>query len=194
MSPVAESESKDVIELLLEQHQQVRDLFSRLREAQGAETRTDLFRDLVRLLAVHETAEEIVVHPMARSTIESGEQVVQERLEEESSAKQVLSQLYDMGVEHPEFAGTLNSLAEDVTEHADSEEQREFAQLRQDLPADRLRELASAVRAAESAAPTRPHPAAGESAAGNMLAGPPVGIFDRVRDAVRDWNREHQHA
>lgn len=191
---MAESDNKDVIELLLEQHQQVRDLFSQLREARDDETKTNLFRDLVRMLAVHETAEEIVVHPMARSTIESGEQVVQERLDEESTAKDVLSKLYDMGVDHPEFMSTVNSLAEDVTEHAESEEQREFAQLRKNMSADRLRELASAVKAAESAAPTRPHPSAGESAAANLLAGPPVGVFDRVRDAVRDWNREHQHA
>jgi hypothetical protein len=48
--------------------------------------------------------------------------------------------------------------------------------------------MAGAVRAAEAAAPTRPHPAAGESAAANALAGPPLAVFDRIRDAVRGWS------
>jgi hypothetical protein len=46
--------------------------------------------------------------------------------------------------------------------------------------------MAGLVRAAEAAAPTRPHPAAGESAAANMIMGPPLALFDRIRDAVRD--------
>jgi hypothetical protein len=48
--------------------------------------------------------------------------------------------------------------------------------------------MAGVVRAAEAAAPTRPHPAAGESAVANVMAGPPLALFDRVRDAVRDWS------
>ncbi|WP_228782529.1 hypothetical protein [Nocardia abscessus] len=42
--------------------------------------------------------------------------------------------------------------------------------------------MAGSVRAAEAVAPTRPHPHAGESAAANLLAGPPLALFDRARD------------
>jgi hypothetical protein len=40
-------------------------------------------------------------------------------------------------------------------------------------------------------APTRPHPTAGESATANLIAGPPAALFDRMRDAVRDWRQSH---
>lgn len=73
--------------------------------------------------------------------------------------------------------------------HATHEENEEFLGLRRDVSADQLQEMAGAVKAAESVAPTRPHPAAGEAAIANLLAGQPVAIFDRIRDAVRDWNK-----
>src|SRR5215204_5405058 len=47
----------DVIALLLRQHQEIRSLFTELETATG-DARRDAFRSLVRLLAVHETAEE----------------------------------------------------------------------------------------------------------------------------------------
>ncbi|MGC9665013.1 hemerythrin domain-containing protein [Planosporangium sp. 12N6] len=180
----------DVVDLLLEQHNQIKILFSQVAAAQGARKR-ELFEDLVRLLAVHESAEEQVVHPAARRTIEGGDQMVDSRLHEEHEAKQALSDLYELGVDHPEFDTRLGMLAQDVITHATHEENEEFLSLRRNVPADKLVRMAGAVKAAEAMAPTRPHPAAGESATANMLAGPPVAVFDRIRDAVRDWSRSH---
>jgi hypothetical protein len=51
--------------------------------------------------------------------------------------------------------------------------------------------MAGALKAAEAAAPTRPHPNAPESAVGNVLAGPPIAVFDRARDAVREWREKN---
>jgi hypothetical protein len=51
--------------------------------------------------------------------------------------------------------------------------------------------MAGALKAAEAAAPTRPHPNAPESAVGNVLASPPIAVFDRVRDAVREWREKN---
>ena len=51
--------------------------------------------------------------------------------------------------------------------------------------------MAGALRAAESTAPTRPHPNAPESAAA-VLAGPPLAVFDRVRDTIRDWRQSNK--
>lgn len=43
------------------------------------------------MLAVHETAEEEVVHPAARRTLAGGNELVDDRLAEESEAKDMLS-------------------------------------------------------------------------------------------------------
>jgi hemerythrin superfamily protein len=180
---------QDVVDLLMEQHNEIKDLFARLERARGAK-KQELFEDLVRLLAVHEAAEEEVVHPTARRNIASGEAIVDKRLQEEDEAKHELAELYDLGVDHPDFDARLAKFAEAVVHHATREENEEFAKLRQALTEDQLRTLAGAVRTAEATAPTRPHPSAGESATANLMLGPPLAIFDRVRDAVRDWTRK----
>lgn len=185
------TDGKDVVEVLLGQHSQIKGLFQELSQA-GGERKRDLFEDLVRLLAVHETAEEIVVHPTARRAIDNGDDVIEARLHEESEAKHALAELHDLGVDHPDFGPKLAALAKDVVEHAEHEERDEFPQLRAKLPEERLRRMAGAVQIAEATAPTRPHPAAGESAMANMLAGPPIAVFDRVRDGVRDWVQAHR--
>lgn len=185
------AEKQDVVELLLDQHNQIKDLFNRVASEPQGEQKRELFEDLIRLLAVHETAEEEVVHPTARRKIEAGDQVVERRLDEEDKAKRELAELYDMGVDHPEFNTKLQKVSDAVLQHANREETEEFARLRQTLSQDQLTRMAGAVRAAQRVAPTRPHPRSGESATANLLTGPPVAVFDRVRDAVRDW-REKQ--
>ncbi|HEX5541520.1 MAG TPA: hemerythrin domain-containing protein [Micromonospora sp.] len=177
------AQQQDVVDLLKSQHEQIKSLFSQIKSAQGTQKR-DRFHELVRLLAVHETAEEQVVHPEARQS--AGDQVIQARLREEKEAKQALSELYDMGVDNPQFDSKMDAFAKAVIEHAEREEREEFPKLREQVSNDRLRQMAAAVGAAERMAPTRPHPKAGESATANMLAGPPLAIFDRARDAIRD--------
>jgi hemerythrin superfamily protein len=150
-----------------------------------------LFQELVRLLAVHESAEEIVVHPSARRKIDRGEAVVKKLEHEENQAKHELAALYDLGVEHPDFDARLARFADAVIEHASHEELQEFPALRQNSSPAQLARMAGAVRAAEAMAPTRPHPHSGESAAANLVVGPPMAVFDRIRDAVRDWRQSH---
>jgi hemerythrin superfamily protein len=179
------AQEQDVVDLLLEQHRRIRTLFDQVAVAQGKQKR-ELFEDLVRLLAVHESAEEEVVHPVARRKIDDGDDIVGSRLEEENEAKQVLAELYDLGVDHPQFDARLRTLATAVSQHAMMEEKAEFSRLRQALKPEELRRMAGAVKAAEAMAPTRPHPTTGESAMANMLAGPPLAVFDRAHDAVRD--------
>jgi hemerythrin superfamily protein len=190
MTTAETATDRDVVDLLLEQHDEIKSLFSELQRVQGP-AKQKLFEDLVRLLAVHETAEEIVVHPVARRKLEAGEQVVEQRLEEEDRAKKELAELYDLGVDNPEFDRRLEKFAADVIQHASREEGEEFLRLRGTVDADTLRRMAGALKAAQAAAPTRPHPNSPESATGNLLVGPPIAVFDRVRDAIREWRRKN---
>jgi hypothetical protein len=68
--------------------------------------------------------------------------------------------------------------------HADREELEEFDKLGRELDADDLKRMASAVRAAEAIAPTRPH-AGVESATANFAVGPFASMLDRARDAIQ---------
>ena len=175
--------TEDVVDLLLHQHMTIRDLFSEVESATGP-ARRESFERLVRLLAVHETAEEEVVHPLARQLIEGGADVVDERLTEERQAKEVLARLEDIGPDAEEFPSLLQELRASVITHAHHEELYEFRYLRRECEPEQLRSLTTLVKAAEATAPTHPHPGV-ESAAQNLAAGPAMALFDRTKDLVR---------
>ncbi|MGC4807922.1 hemerythrin domain-containing protein [Micromonospora sp. DT233] len=183
-TPATPGPELDVVDLLLEQHARIEQLFLLVIGGTG-EVRRDAFDDLVKLLAVHETAEEEVVHPLARDLPGGGgDAMVDERLAEERQAKETLQTLIAGGVDADGFDTGIILLRDAVLTHARYEERYEFPLLRQHVPADRLRALATAVRAAEATAPTRPHPSA-QTAKGNLAAGPALAVIDRVRDAMR---------
>ncbi|HEX4341577.1 MAG TPA: hemerythrin domain-containing protein [Polyangiaceae bacterium] len=176
------STGKDVVSFLKGQHQQVKGLLEGVLAATGKE-REKAFFTLRRMLAVHETAEEEIVHPAARKNLPDGEAIVRARLHEEHEAKQALVALESLDVDSPEFETKFRKLKAAVLAHAESEETEEFEQLGQTLEPARLERMRKAAEFAESVAPTRPH-AGVESAAANMLAGPFVAMVDRTRDAL----------
>ncbi|GHC67854.1 hemerythrin domain-containing protein [Streptomyces cinnamoneus] len=178
-----QAESNDVVVLLQKQHEEIRTLLDEVLAHTG-EQRKHSFRLLVHLMAVHETAEEEIVHPYARKAVDGGGAVVADRLKEEEAAQRALKRLEKLDPDDPAFVEEFTALREAVLAHAGAEERQEFARLREEGDPARLQLLAKAVRAAEAVAPTRPHPGTG-TGAGNLLLGPPAAVADRTRDAVR---------
>jgi hypothetical protein len=172
----------DVVDLLIAQHMTIRDLFQQVAAAAG-QARREPFERLVRLLAVHETAEEQVVHPLARTCVDGGDAIVDARLEEEHDAKVLLSQLEDVALDAPEFGELLERLRTAVLTHAHHEEAYEFRYLRRECQPSQLQTLTALVEAAEATAPTHPHPGV-ETATQNLTVGPLLAMFDRTRDLV----------
>ncbi|XVQ11608.1 hemerythrin domain-containing protein [Spirillospora sp. CA-255316] len=183
-APAQVPATNDVIGLLREQHSRIRDLFDLVLSSTG-KARKDAFQDLVKLLAVHETAEEEIVHPVARRRLRGGDGIVADRLAEERAAKELLAELDGMDTDDPAFPEKLDRLRIDVLTHARAEERYEFERLGDEFDEPQRRAMAAAVKVAEATAPTRPHPGT-ESATKNILTGPAVAIADRVRDAIRN--------
>ncbi|GAB2924840.1 hemerythrin domain-containing protein [Nonomuraea fastidiosa] len=173
----------DVIDLLVAQHGVIRDLFDEVEQAPAGQ-RGEAFTRLVRMLAVHETAEEEIVHPYARGKIDGGDGVVEDRLAEENQAKQLLSLMDEAGPDAPDFMENLLMLRGAVEAHARAEERYEFNKLIAQTTEAERRSMAAGVKAAEAMAPTHPHPGT-ESATKNVLMGTPMAMMDRVRDVIR---------
>jgi hemerythrin superfamily protein len=174
----------DAVEFLEQQHEQIRGMFADLRRA-DSQQKAELFQCLVRLLAVHETAEEMVIHPAARRA-EAGNDIVQQRLEEENAAKQMLADLEERGVDDAEFSARLAAFETAVRDHSSHEEQHEFPLLHELHDEEALRKMTTMVKVAEGIAPTHPHPHGPDGALGNLAVGPFVSLVDRVKDALRD--------
>lgn len=84
--------AEDVIDFIRSQHEQIKALFDAVLEVQG-DARAKAFFEIRRLIAVHETAEEEIIHPAARRLLPNGERIIQSRLAEEKKAKEVLMEL-----------------------------------------------------------------------------------------------------
>ena len=174
------SDGTDVVAFLEEQHAQIKAAFQHVQATTGADRET-AFYALRRLLAVHETAEEEIVHPAARQALPDGDIVVDARLREENLAKQALSELEDIDVDSADFISRFSQLELDVLAHAEKEEKEEFERLRSRFDPARLERMREAVIIAESIAPTRPHPGI-ESQTAHVLMGPFASMIDRARD------------
>jgi hemerythrin superfamily protein len=173
----------NVVDLLTQQHQEIRRLFSTVDKSTGKK-RAEAFDRLRYLLAVHETAEEEIVHPYARRTISNGAQVVEARLHEENQAKQTLQELERIGTDSVGFIPIFTEFRKAVETHAEHEEHEEFPQIAREATPAQLRGMVAAVKAAEAIAPTHPHPGV-ESPLKNLIAGPFAAVMDRTRDAIR---------
>lgn len=172
-------------DFIRQQHQEIRSLFSSLESATG-EARREPYECLVRLLAVHETAEEIVIYPALQATGDEGKRIADERRAEEDTAKQALADLEKAPLETADFATHLATVKSLVLPHAEQEEATVLPLLERSQDRASLERMTGALRAAEAIAPTHPHPHGPNSAIGNLAVGPFVGMVDRARDLLRD--------
>jgi hemerythrin superfamily protein len=178
----AELPEGDVIRVLLEQHARIRELFQDVRSATG-EHKQHAFDELRALLAVHETAEEMVVRPV--TTDVGGGSVAEARNKEEAEANEVLKDLEKLDVSSAEFDQKLAAFEKSVDEHAEKEESEEFPQILARVDEKRRATMGTQLKAAEKIAPTHPHPSTAGSTAAQYAVGPFASLVDRTRDAIK---------
>jgi hemerythrin superfamily protein len=175
----------DVVRVLLEQHARIRDLFAEVKSESG-EHKKHAFDELRGLLAVHETAEEMVLRPVTQSTDgDRGAQVAEARNHEESQANHVLKQLESLDVESPEFDEMLAEFEKAVDSHAEAEENEEFPLILESCDQDARKGMGTLMLAAEKVAPTHPHPSTAGSTTKQFAVGPIASLIDRTRDAIK---------
>jgi hypothetical protein len=145
MAAKTERMQMTVIDLLMEQHAQIEDLFQVVETAKGAARQT-AFEELAELLQIHEAAEAELVHPLAAQDSDSGDEVINARLDEEDEAKELLADLIKAGPEAASFDADFQLLRTAVLEHATREQRYEFGRLKAAHPHDFLVRLAEEVR------------------------------------------------
>ena len=177
------STRRDVVTRVRRQHETIRGLFDDVEAASPAR-RAEAFQPLVRLLAVHETAEEMVVYPALLLAGFDARAVVQARKVEEDQAKKHLAELEGLDAGSRDFLAQLRAFRDEVEAHAEAEEAEVLPLLDQHRAAHELRLMDFWFVMAETVAPTHAHRFAPESATGNLLLGPAVALVDRVRDIL----------
>jgi hemerythrin superfamily protein len=178
----AELPEGDVIRILLEQHARIRDLFDDVSSATG-EHKQQAFDELRALLAVHETAEEMVLRPVSSGA--AGTKVAEARNDEEAEANEVLKRLEKLDVGSADFDQLLAEFRKAVDEHAEAEEKDEFPHILSACDEKKRRSMGTQIKAAEAVAPTHPHPSTAGSPAAQWAVGPFASLVDRTRDAIK---------
>src|ERR1700761_6055291 len=126
MSEMIIASPDEVIAFLKAQHNLIEDMFDEVLHASDPHAREKPFQELRQLLAVHETAEEMVVHPRARREADAGDSIVDARLKEEHEAKELLSAIEKLDITSQQFIKEMTKLRAAVLEHAQLEEGEEF--------------------------------------------------------------------
>jgi hypothetical protein len=160
---------EDAVDSLLGQHQQITNLFAQVDKSVG-EHRQALFAELIALIAVHESVEQALIHPLAEKAVDAA--IVHDRIAEEQSAEDAFARLYDLDFGSPEFAEGLAGVRDAVIAHALAEEEQEFLRLRESGDSERLAQLVAVVAATPALAAALP-------------AAPPAEVFEQARAAVQ---------
>jgi hypothetical protein len=183
--PMTTLSTTDVIELLLEDHEEAKALLGRFGDIAPAE-RARYFSEVVTELVRHEVAEEHVVYPIIRHGPPGGEQEAKARIAEQTEAERLLVALERLDPSSEEFATHFAILRQTVLDHASAEEASTFPLLQQMEDAESRLALGGRYEHAKARAPSHPHPHAPHTPPANAVLDSVAYFFDRARDAVRN--------
>lgn len=189
MSQTVTGARLDAVELLIADHRTVERLFQQLELASktsAVENQRDLAQRLVRDLSVHAAAEEQVLYPTVRRSLDDGERLADEGIAEHGELKQLLADLDGAQPHDDRFFPGFRRMMEIVRTHVAEEETTLLPRLREALGQEQLYELADALLNAKRLAPTRPHPHAPTRPPGNIVVGAAASLADSTRDVIRD--------
>lgn len=170
----------DIVGVLTAQHRRVEELFVRALADGGVIV--DMLGELLHALALHESADHVVIHPEVRR-VAGEDDLVDALMAEELAIERALTDLDAVEVDDDAFAGQLVRVRDLVVEHNWREESVEFPVL-SDLDSDEQRRILRAVGALEKLADTgsesegeRADVAAGSP---NTMVGPFAAVLDRA--------------
>lgn len=134
----------DCLELLSADHNRVRGLFKRCKDADerdDMESMKLLTTKIVEELQIHMTIEEEIFYPAVRGESDEISDTVYEGVEEHHVAKVLVEELAAMAPEGDEWKAKVKVLIEAVEHHADEEESDMFPPVREKTTAEQRESL-----------------------------------------------------
>jgi hemerythrin superfamily protein len=135
----------DAIDLLEEQHAELMEFFSELKESEPGRARSQTFRKLQRSLLAHMVIEEELFYPAVAARSSDGEPVA-EGYEEHSGARVSLSRCARALKEDDLFKVRIGVLKEMITHHIKEERELILPEAKQGLVAEERNELGAEMK------------------------------------------------
>lgn len=174
----------DVVDELTSDHREALELLGRIGSTPDQQQRRDLVDTVIGEVVRHSVAEEMYVYPAMREHIPGGKDLVEHDADEHKELEGVMKRLESADTAEARFDDLVREMTEKLRHHAQDEEDQQFPRLREQLPRETLVELRQKVDRAKRLAPTRPHPDAPNAELFHKIAGPGVGMVDRMRDKL----------
>lgn len=117
-------EDKGAIDILKDDHKNVKTLFDRFEEAESQDEREQIAAAVIEELKTHTVIEEEIFYPAVREAADSD--IMNEADEEHHVAKVLIAELEDMDSSDEHYAAKFHVLAESVRHHIKEEESKMF--------------------------------------------------------------------
>lgn len=174
----------NVIDLLMEDHREVNELFRRFQLASKPETLADLSAQIIRELSIHSAVEEQFIYPLCRTNLPDGDEVADHSISEHDEMKELLAKVEKLNPGSAAHSRTMMKVIESTQHHIDEEESDILNRLRSEVSEETLKRVGELVDKAKRIAPTHPHPNIPGTATAQLVAGPWAGLVDRARDLI----------
>lgn len=195
--------AKDMIDVLIEDHREVEQLFRELEElGTGPQRCGQLAGVAIAELVRHSLIEQRCLYPVARDSLPDGDRIADRETDVYRQAEQAMRLLERMRPGERRFGVEVWALISLVRTHIVDQESDLFPRLRRACPRRRLTDLGEQIDRARRMAPTQRFPSA-RAAATRTQRGfttpyrPPAGVealltlgpglVDRLRDALAEW-------
>ncbi|MFC9504842.1 hemerythrin domain-containing protein [Streptomyces sp. NPDC057002] len=137
------AETRDVVELILQDHRRMEDLFHRMRSVES--DRAAALREFAGLLIAHALAEESKVYPALKRYKNIDDDELEHGEEEHEEGNKALLELLEVDeVGSAEWDEKLEELVKAITHHTDEEERTILNGARENVAMDRREELGGA--------------------------------------------------
>lgn len=125
------SQSNLAIDLLVDDHKQVKKLFKdfdKLKDSGDAEAKQALVEQICNELILHTQIEEEIFYPAAREAVE--EDMINEAEVEHASAKDLIEQIQALDPSDPMYDAKVTVLGEYIEHHVEEEEKEMFPKVK----------------------------------------------------------------
>ncbi|MFE3634246.1 hemerythrin domain-containing protein [Streptomyces sp. NPDC059168] len=134
------AETRDVVELILQDHRRMEDLFRLMRSVEA--DRAAALREFADLLTAHALAEEAEVYPALKRYKDIDDEELEHGEHEHDDGNRALLRLLEVAeVGSEEWDSALEALAEAITHHTDEEERTILNGARENVATQRREEL-----------------------------------------------------
>ncbi|MFD0318206.1 hemerythrin domain-containing protein [Streptomyces flavalbus] len=164
-------------------HAEMDRLMDRYRTLAYGEDRERILREAVQLVFSHAFAEETVLWPAVRRSVEDGQELTSRVEEEHQQINDLVAAIERLSPGSPEREEKVRRVFALMRQDIRDEEDLVLPRLQEALPAARLRRLGTAWDTVRRSAPTHPHPVVPRRPPANAALGVPLGLYDRMRDA-----------